>query len=76
MSNSITIHERTFDIVRDQDVLEHVTVSALCEPFGLDVKSQQMTKRLVDQRCLTRREHIKAWLATHQAAGRLEKSPR
>lgn len=42
----LAIHGHTFDLVFDADGVEHVTLKALCEPFGLKVQGQ--TDRLVD----------------------------
>ena len=41
IGNSITIHNHVFGIVRDNDGVEHVTLTALCEPFGLKVDGQR-----------------------------------
>lgn len=41
MTESITIHDQTFGIVRDTNGVEHVTLPALCEPFDLVVQGQR-----------------------------------
>lgn len=41
---SITIHGRAFPLLVDADGVEHIKLTELCDPFGLDVDSQR--KRL------------------------------